>query len=185
MAHAAKNPSIRLEGPDGDGIATVWIDCQDKKVNTLSVDLIPEFTAVFGKISADPRIKAIVIASGKETGFIAGADIDDLGLVRTATEGAKLSKNAQDAFRNLEKLGIPTVAAIHGDCLGGGLECRRECGRPLRDRRGHHPGHRPQSALGRPAASPDRSGLSRGHLRDRPAPRRPDLRLSAGPDNQH
>ena len=127
MAHAAKNPSIRLEGPDGDGIATVWIDCQDKKVNTLSVDLMPEFTAVFGKISADPRIKAIVIASGKETGFIAGADIDDLGLVRTAVEGAKLSKNAQDAFRNLEKLGIPTVAAIHGDCLGGGLELALAC----------------------------------------------------------
>ncbi len=127
MAHAAKNPSIRLEGPDGDGIATVWIDCQDKKVNTLSVDLMPEFTAVFGKISADPRIKAIVIASGKETGFIAGADIDDLGLVRTAAEGAKLSKNAQDAFRNLEKLGIPTVAAIHGDCLGGGLELALAC----------------------------------------------------------
>ncbi len=127
MAHAANNPAVRLDGPDGDGIATVWIDCHGSKVNTLSVDLLPEFEAVFGKISADPRIKAVVIASGKEAGFIAGANIDDLGLVRTTAEGAKISKSAQDAFLKLEKLGIPTVAAIHGDCLGGGLELALAC----------------------------------------------------------
>ncbi len=127
MAQAAQNPAVRLEGPDGDGIATVWIDCPDSKVNTLSVTLLPEFEALFTKIGADSRIKAVVIASGKEAGFIAGANIDDLGLVRTVAEGSKISKSAQDAFRKLEKLGIPTVAAIHGDCLGGGLELALAC----------------------------------------------------------
>jgi 3-hydroxyacyl-CoA dehydrogenase/enoyl-CoA hydratase/3-hydroxybutyryl-CoA epimerase len=119
--------AVRLEGPDGDGIATVWIDCPGKKVNTLSVALMPEFDAVFSKIPADSRIKAVVIASGKDSGFIAGADIDDLGKVTTTAEGAALSKNAQDAFKRLEQLGIPTVAAIHGECLGGGLELALAC----------------------------------------------------------
>lgn len=127
MASTAPNPAVRLEGPDGDGIATVWIDCPGKKVNTLSVSLMPEFEALFGKIGGDSRIKAVVIASGKDSGFIAGADIDDLGLVRTVAEGAKLSQNAQEAFARLEKLGIPTVAAIHGECLGGGLELALAC----------------------------------------------------------
>ena len=93
MAHAANNPAVRLEGPDGDGIATVWIDCHGSKVNTLSVDLLPEFEAVFGKISADPRIKAVVIASGKEAGFIAGANIDDLGLVAPRSPRARRTRS--------------------------------------------------------------------------------------------
>ena len=123
----ANETAVRLDGPDGDGIATVWIDCPGKKVNTLSVSLLPEFEALFGKIAADSRIKGVVLASGKEAGFIAGADIDDLGQVKTQADGVKISKGAQDAFSRLENLGIPVVAAIHGECLGGGLELALAC----------------------------------------------------------
>lgn len=127
MAKSNVNQAVRLEGPDGDGIATVVIDCPGKKVNTLSVGLMPEFDAVFSKIASDSRIKAVVLASGKESGFIAGADIDDLGQVTTVEHGAKLSATAQDAFNRLENLGVPVVAAIHGECLGGGLEMALAC----------------------------------------------------------
>ena len=119
--------ALRLEGPDGDGVAVLWIDVPGKKVNTLSMALLPEFAAVFERVRANPAIRAVVLASGKETGFIAGADLDDLGEVKTAADGTRLSKQGQAAMDKLQTLGIPTVAAIHGECLGGGLELALAC----------------------------------------------------------
>lgn len=119
--------AIRLEGPDADGIATLWIDVPGKKVNTLSVSLLPEFETQFAAVQANPAIRGLLIASGKESGFIAGADIDDLGLVRSASDGEKISRQGQEAMNKLAGLKIPTVAVIHGEALGGGLELALAC----------------------------------------------------------
>ncbi len=127
MSEPAQFPALRLEGPDSDGVAIVWIDCPGKKVNTLSVSMLPEFEAIFSRIGANKAIKAIVIASAKDSGFIAGADIDDLGLVKSATDGERISRQGQMAMKALENLSIPTVAAIQGECLGGGLELALAC----------------------------------------------------------
>lgn len=122
------NPqALRLDGPDGDGIATLWIDCPDQKVNTLSTKLLPQFEALFAEVTRNKAVKAVVIASAKSSGFIAGADIDDLNDVKTASDGERISKAGQEAMRKLAELPIPTVAAIHGDCLGGGLELALAC----------------------------------------------------------
>lgn len=118
---------LRLDSPDGDGIAVLWIDVPGKKVNTLSMGLLPEFEAIFTRIVANKGIKGLVIASGKDSGFIAGADLDDLGTVRTSDDAARLSAKGQAAMARLESMGIPTVAAISGDCLGGGLEFALAC----------------------------------------------------------
>ena len=118
--------SLRLEGPDSDGIATVWIDQPDSKVNVLNTELLPEFTALIEE-AQKKSIKALVITSGKDNGFIAGADINMLNEAKTAEEGAKLSAEGQKAPNQLAALKIPTVAAIHGDCLGGGLELALAC----------------------------------------------------------
>jgi 3-hydroxyacyl-CoA dehydrogenase / enoyl-CoA hydratase / 3-hydroxybutyryl-CoA epimerase len=122
-----KESAVWYERADASGVATVWIDCHDQKVNTLSVALMPQFEKVFDELSQDSAVKAVVIASGKDNGFIAGADIDDLNEVDSAADGSALSTRGQQAMARLESLKVPTVAAIHGDCLGGGLELALSC----------------------------------------------------------
>lgn len=119
--------ALRYEPAGEDGIGVLWFDCPGKKVNTLSVDLIDQVGRVLSAAKADTRVRAIVIASAKKSGFIAGADIDDLGDVTSAEEGTRLSASGQKAMDGLSGLGMPTVAAIHGDCLGGGLELALAC----------------------------------------------------------
>jgi enoyl-CoA hydratase/carnithine racemase len=114
--------AFRLDEPDERGISVIWFDRPGRKVNTLSVSLLGEFEALLAKVKANRAIKAGVMISGKESGFVAGADIDDLDRVTSAADGAKLSRDGHRVMAAIENLGIPTVAAIHGDCLGGGLE---------------------------------------------------------------
>lgn len=118
---------IRIEGPDADGIAVVWIDQPDKKVNVLNTNSIPEFSALMEQTVRNTAIKAIIITSGKENCFVAGADIDMLNTISTVEGGKEISKQGQAAMNRLASLPIPTIAAIHGDCLGGGLELALAC----------------------------------------------------------
>ncbi len=119
--------SLRLQGPDADGIAILFIDCPGKKVNTLSLSLLPEFDAMYTAIGANSAIKGLVITSGKDSGFIAGADLDDLDQIKTTSDGERVSKQGQDGMSRLATMAIPTVAAIHGEALGGGLELALAC----------------------------------------------------------
>lgn len=123
----SENQAVWSEKSEDSGIVTVWINCPGKKVNTLSLDLMPKFEQVFDQIGKDSSVRAVIIASAKETGFIAGADIDDLDDVDSVARGRELSVMGQQAMGRLESLSVPTVAAIHGDCLGGGLELALSC----------------------------------------------------------
>ncbi len=121
------NAQIRLEQPDANGVAVVWIDMPDSKVNVLNTDTLPEFNALMTEVKANRSIKAVVIASGKENNFIAGADISMLNTVTSVSDGVELSKQGQQAMNDLASFPVPEVAAIHGDCLGGGLELALAC----------------------------------------------------------
>ncbi len=118
---------IHYEKADAQGVGVITIDVPGQKVNTLSVALTPKLEEVFETARADRNLRALVITSGKASGFIAGADIGDLNQVNSADDGARLSRSGQQAMDRLASFGVPTVAAIHGDCLGGGLELALAC----------------------------------------------------------
>jgi len=112
---------------DDDGVLTLFFDLPGEKVNTLGKGLIPELERALAEIENDPEVRAVVIASGKPDGFIAGGDLRELRAVRSSREAEELARGGQALLRRLERLPRPVVAAIHGSCLGGGLEVALAC----------------------------------------------------------
>jgi 3-hydroxyacyl-CoA dehydrogenase/enoyl-CoA hydratase/3-hydroxybutyryl-CoA epimerase len=109
------------------GVALITFDIPGEPVNTLSEEVRAEFEALLEGLSADSTIKAAALLSGKPDTFIAGAKIEVLQSMKTAAEAERLSRSGQAAFDRLEHLRMPVVAAIHGACLGGGLELALAC----------------------------------------------------------
>ena len=118
--------AVRLERrPDGVGV--VWIDIPGEPVNVLRPELGGEMRAALEEAQRQGDVKALVIASAKPDGFIAGADIKVLQAVKSAEEAAQLSRDGQQMMEELARSPLPVVAAIHGPCLGGGLELALAC----------------------------------------------------------
>jgi 3-hydroxyacyl-CoA dehydrogenase/enoyl-CoA hydratase/3-hydroxybutyryl-CoA epimerase len=110
-----------------NGIAVLTMDVPGETMNTLRAEFAPEICEMLAEIKADPQIRGIVLVSGKQDSFVAGADISMLAACQTAADARELSKQGHEVFFALESLNIPVVAAIHGACLGGGLELALAC----------------------------------------------------------
>ena len=110
-----------------DGISVISFNRTDKDANTLAEKVLRELNGVLNQISEDDTVKGVVFVSGKKDQFIAGADIDDIAGFKSAIDAEQGSKAMQEIFNKFSKLGKPTVAAIHGACLGGGLELALAC----------------------------------------------------------
>ena len=110
-----------------DGIAVVTIDLVGQPVNKVTAGLRADFAEIFARLEADSAVRAVVLASGKPDTWIAGADIDEFLTLKSAAEAEALSKEGQALLAKLEVLKLPVVAAIHGACLGGGLETALAC----------------------------------------------------------
>ena len=111
---------------DADGIAWLLFDREGSSANTLSADLIEELDKVLAELEAR-RPTGLVIRSAKKSGFIAGADVNEFrGAGDPRAVEAEIGR-AHAVIDRLESLRIPTVAVIHGFCLGGGLEVALAC----------------------------------------------------------
>src|SRR5918999_1497065 len=110
-----------------DGIGVLTLDLPGEPVNTLSVALAEEFYQALAQLERDEGARGAVLISGKPDSFIAGADIEQLLAARTAADAEAMSREGQEFLNRLERLRIPVVAAIHGACLGGGLEVALAC----------------------------------------------------------
>ncbi len=112
---------FHLEKRD-DRIAILWMDDPNEPVNTLKHELIEQFESVLTEVENNGELEVLVFASGKSQGFIAGADLHMLQDVATREQAQSLSQMAQGLNTRLARLQPRSVAAIHGACLGGGLE---------------------------------------------------------------
>jgi len=119
----ARSFRVEVEG----GVALCLLDVPGEPVNTLSPRVGAELEDLLHTLAQDAAVEALVIASGKKGGFIAGAKIDMLQAVRSAAEGEALSRAAQRQLQAVERFPKPVVVAIHGACLGGGLELSLAC----------------------------------------------------------
>jgi 3-hydroxyacyl-CoA dehydrogenase / enoyl-CoA hydratase / 3-hydroxybutyryl-CoA epimerase len=111
---------------DGDGVAWLVLDDPAKKVNTVSSRFFGWFEELVAELERD-RPAALVILSGKTDGFVAGADLEELLQVGDKTDVIAMLGRGHDLMQRLAGLPFPTVAAIHGACLGGGLELALAC----------------------------------------------------------
>lgn len=111
---------------DDDKLAWLILDRAGSSTNTLSSEVLSELDAILDQIAAEgPR--ALIIRSGKDSGFIAGADIEEFTAVKNRDDAFALIKRGWEPFNKLEGLPFPTVALIDGFCMGGGLELALAC----------------------------------------------------------
>ena len=106
---------------DDDGIAWLCIDKADSNANVLSNDVMMELDSVIDSLQISVP-KGLVIHSGKRNGFIMGADINEFTSVDTPELAYEVTRLGQRLFNKIEALNCPTVAAINGFAMGGGLE---------------------------------------------------------------
>ncbi len=125
MTEQMNTSTFTLRNEDGIGIITM--DVPGERMNTLRASFVDEIQALLAEVAADSSIKGLVLCSGKADSFIAGADVRMLNECQTAEQAEALSRAGQELFNRLEALEIPLIAAIHGPCLGGGLELALAC----------------------------------------------------------
>lgn len=111
---------------DADAIAWLQFDKQDAGTNVLSESVLEQFIAMLERLEQQPP-QGLVICSGKPNGFIAGADVRAFSPMPSREAALELIRRGQRAFDRLEALPFPTLAMIHGFCLGGGLELALAC----------------------------------------------------------
>jgi len=110
-----------------DGIAILTFDLPGGTINKLTTPVMEELERLLDELGANKEIKALVFRSDKANSFIVGADIAEIRGIMGSDAGEQLARKGQSVLNKLEALPFPTVAAIHGPCMGGGLELALAC----------------------------------------------------------
>ncbi len=113
---------------DARGVVTAELDVADRKFNVLTTEVFAELQTLLGWLeAANPSTRLILFRGAKATGFLAGADLKEINAMQDHESVQRFGVAGQEAFDRLERLAIPTVAVVHGPCLGGGLEFALAC----------------------------------------------------------
>jgi 3-hydroxyacyl-CoA dehydrogenase/enoyl-CoA hydratase/3-hydroxybutyryl-CoA epimerase len=111
---------------DADGVAWLTLDKPGTSANVLSGSVLAELDGLLATLEKEPP-RALVVISAKKSGFVAGADIREFTGITDADSGYGLIHRGQQVLNRLAALPCPSVAAIHGFALGGGLELALAC----------------------------------------------------------
>lgn len=112
---------------DEEGIVWLGLERQDTTVNTINEEILDELNSLLHEISLDKKAVGLVIYSLKEKGFIAGADIHTFSKFEKSAQAVDFLQKGQAVFARLQALSLPSVAMIHGFCMGGGFELALAC----------------------------------------------------------
>ncbi|WP_457638094.1 enoyl-CoA hydratase/isomerase family protein [Oceanithermus sp.] len=136
MAHEHDHeevPAFALELPDfeylryevKDNVALVTFT-RPKALNALAADVLTEIAEVTEVIADDPEVK-VAVFTGEGKAFVAGADIAEINALKDVFVGREYSLGGQEVMNHIASLPVPTIAAINGYALGGGLELALAC----------------------------------------------------------
>ncbi|MGN2245504.1 3-hydroxyacyl-CoA dehydrogenase NAD-binding domain-containing protein [Frateuria sp. GZRR35] len=111
---------------DDAGIVTLTLDRADSSVNAISREVLDELAQIVERLAIE-KPTGVIVHSAKASGFAVGADIKEF--VRYAEQDTVLEniRHGQQVFESLARLPFPTVAAVHGACMGGGTELVLAC----------------------------------------------------------
>ncbi|MEX2444124.1 MAG: 3-hydroxyacyl-CoA dehydrogenase NAD-binding domain-containing protein [Alkalispirochaeta sp.] len=119
-----------LQADSETGIATLTFDSPDSAVNTFTRETLEELDAQLTELERRAKageITGVIFASAKQGNFIAGADIHLIQEISDSRDGERAAEAGQAIFARIQDLPVPTLAAINGSCLGGGLELSLAC----------------------------------------------------------
>jgi 3-hydroxyacyl-CoA dehydrogenase/enoyl-CoA hydratase/3-hydroxybutyryl-CoA epimerase len=120
------DPTPVTHSVDAEGVGWMVFDDPTGRANVFNPATQAAMRAALTALAAQP-LKAVVVLSGKEKIFIAGADLKWLSALPDAAAAKQLSRDGQELFARLENLKVPVVCAIHGACAGGGYELALAC----------------------------------------------------------
>jgi 3-hydroxyacyl-CoA dehydrogenase / enoyl-CoA hydratase / 3-hydroxybutyryl-CoA epimerase len=123
----AVNPTFEI---DANAVGWITFDDPERPLNVLSESVMRGFAEALDDARAagrEGRVRVVVIRSGKPDSFIAGADVDAIASIEDPAQAETKIRLGQAIFMDVETMPVPTVAAIHGVCLGGGTELALAC----------------------------------------------------------
>jgi len=121
MSEAPQTVKLEVE----DGLAVITIDRPDK-LNALNAETIAQLGRAVASVAPDDSVRGVIVTGAGPKAFVAGADIGELARMGPIT-GIRVSRQGQDVFRGLERLGKPVIGAVNGFALGGGCELALAC----------------------------------------------------------
>ena len=112
---------------DRDGSVFLIIDVPGKRMNVFDKQVLFDLDVSLDHVLAEGKVPILIVRSGKQSGFAAGADISGFATIRSARDAEAMSAAGQQVFDKLARMPMPTVAMVSGVCLGGGLELALAC----------------------------------------------------------
>lgn len=108
-----------------EGVCTAVLD-NPSQLNALNAEIMDGLLETYARVAADPTIRVLVL-TGEGRAFCTGADIKLLDRLETLADGREYIARVRDVYVGLEQLTKPTIAAVNGYALGGGLELCLAC----------------------------------------------------------